>query len=191
MLAAVVLVVSAALLFYWSYWPLDDILALPAVEAVPGSILATLVSAVASNTPTEQNSAAGPYDRWPLGRGFERYYGFLGGETNQYYPELVYDNHQVLPPSTPEEGYHLTPDLVDKAIQFIADGKQIAPQKPFFMYFCSGAAHAPHHVPREWADKYKGKFDDGWEAYREKTFQRQRKMGIAPADAELSRHDPP
>ena len=141
-------------------------------------------------TPTEQNSAAGPYDRWPLGRGFERYYGFLGGETNQYYPELVYDNHQVQPPSTPEEGYHLTPDLVDKAIQFIADGKQIAPQKPFFMYFCPGAAHAPHHVPREWADKYKGKFDDGWEAYREKTFQRQKKMGIAPADAELSRHDP-
>lgn len=141
-------------------------------------------------TPSEQISPAGPYDRWPLGRGFERFYGFLGGETHQYYPELVYDNHQVEPPKTPEEGYHLTEDLVDKAIQFIADGKQVAPDKPFFMYFCPGAMHAPHHVPREWADKYAGKFGDGWEAYREKTFRRQKEMGIVPADAELSRHDP-
>ena len=116
-------------------------------------------------TPADQISAAGPYDRWPLGRGFERYYGFLGGDTHQYYPELVYDNHSVEPEKTPEEGYHLTEDLVDKAISFIADSKQVAPNKPFFMYFCPGAAHAPHHVPKEWADKYKGKFDDGWDAY--------------------------
>lgn len=141
-------------------------------------------------TPADQISAAGPYERWPTGRGFERYYGFLGGETHQYYPELVYDNHQVDPPKTPEEGYHLTEDLVDKAIQFIGDGKQIAPDKPFFMYFCTGAMHAPHHVTKEWADKYKGKFDDGWEAYREKVFIRQKKLGIAPQNAELSRHDP-
>ena len=91
---------------------------------------------------------------------------------------------------TPEEGYHLTEDLVDKAISFIADSKQVAPNKPFFMYFCPGAAHAPHHVPKEWADKYKGKFDDGWDAYREKTFARQKELGIIPKDAELSRHDP-
>ncbi len=141
-------------------------------------------------TPADQISAAGPYDRWPLGRGFERFYGFLGGETHQYYPELVYDNHPVHPPKTPEEGYTLNEDLANKAIQFIADAKQVAPNKPFFMYFCTGAMHAPHHVPKEWADKYKGKFDDGWEAYREKTFARQKELGIVPKDAELSRHDP-
>lgn len=141
-------------------------------------------------TPAEQNSPAGPYNRWPLGRGFERYYGFLGGDTHQYYPELVYDNHQVEPPKTPEEGYHLTEDLVDKAISFIADSKQIAPNKPFFMYFCPGAMHAPHHVPKEWADKYKGQFDDGWDAYREKVFAKQKELGIIQKDAVLSRHDP-
>jgi arylsulfatase len=141
-------------------------------------------------TPADQISAAGPYERWPLGRGFERFYGFLGGETHQYYPELVYDNHQVEPPKTPEEGYHVTEDLVDKAISFIADAKQVAPTKPFFMYFCTGAMHAPHHVRQEWSAKYKGQFDDGWEAYREKVFARQKALGIAPADAQLSRHDP-
>ena len=120
-------------------------------------------------TPAEQVSAAGPYDRWPLGRGFERYYGFLGGDTSQYYPDLVSDNRQVEPPKTPEEGYHLTPDLVDKAISFIADAKQLAPEKPFFLYFATGADHAPHQVPKEWADKYKGTFDDGWDAYRERS----------------------
>jgi arylsulfatase A-like enzyme len=141
-------------------------------------------------TPADQISAAGPYDRWPLGRGFERFYGFLGGETHQYYPELVYDNHQVEPPRTPEEGYHVTEDLVDNAISFIADSKQVAPNKPFFMYFCTGAMHAPHHVPQEWSDKYKGAFDDGWDAYREQVFARQKELGVVPADAELSRHDP-
>jgi len=141
-------------------------------------------------TPADQISAAGPYDRWPLGRGFERYYGFLGGETHQYYPELVYDNHQVEPPRTPEEGYHVTEDLADKAISFIADSKQVAPNKPFFMYFCTGAMHAPHHVRKEWSDRYKGEFDDGWEAYREKAFTRQKELGIVPEYAELSRHDP-
>ena len=141
-------------------------------------------------TPSEQISAAGPYDRWPLGRGFERYYGFLGGDTHQYYPDLVYDNHQVEPPKTPEEGYHLTADLADKAIGFIADLKQVAPDKPFFLYFAPGANHAPHHVPKEWADKYKGKFDEGWDVYREKVFARQKELGIMPKDAKLSRHDP-
>ena len=141
-------------------------------------------------TPAEQISAAGPYDRWPLARGFDRYYGFLGGDTHQYYPDLVFDNHQVEPPKTPEEGYHLTVDLADKAIEFIADLKQVAPEKPFFLYFATGANHAPHHVPKEWADKYKGKFDDGWDAYREKVFARQKELGIVAKDAVLSRHDP-
>ena len=141
-------------------------------------------------TPADQISAAGPYDRWPLGRGFERFYGFLGGDTHQYYPDLTYDNHRVEPPKTPEEGYHLNEDLAGTAISFIADAKQVAPNKPFFMYYCTGAMHAPHHVPKEWADKYQGAFDDGWEAYREKVFARQKELGVIPADAQLSRHDP-
>jgi arylsulfatase A-like enzyme len=141
-------------------------------------------------TPAEQVSAAGPYDRWPLGRGFDRFYGFLGGDTSQYYPDLVYDTHQVEPPNTPEEGYHLTPDLVDKAISFISDSKQLAPDKPFFLYFATGAQHAPHHVPSEWADRYKNKFDDGWDAYRAKVFAKQKELGIIPQNTVLSRHDP-
>lgn len=141
-------------------------------------------------TPTEQCTAAGPYDRWPLGRGFERYYGFLGGDTHQYYPDLVHDNHQVQPPRTPEQGYHLTEDLADHAIQFIADAKQIAPDKPFFMDFCTGAGHAPHQVPRQWIDRYEGAFDDGWDAYREKVFARQKELGIVPPNTKLSARDP-
>ncbi len=141
-------------------------------------------------TPAEQTSAAGPYDRWPLGRGFERFYGFLGGDTHQYYPELVRDNTQVEPEKTPEEGYHLTVDLVEKARAMIADAKQVAPDKPFFMYFCTGAQHAPHHVPQEWADRYKGQFDGGWDAYREKVFARQKELGVIPEHTTLSRHDP-
>jgi arylsulfatase len=141
-------------------------------------------------TPSNQETGAGPYTRWPLARGFERFYGFLGGDTSQWYPDLVYDNHQVEPPKTPEEGYHLTEDLIDKSIQFIADAKQVDPAKPFHLHLCFGATHAPHHVPKEWADKYAGKFDDGWDAYREKVFARQKELGIVPADTELSRHDP-
>ena len=141
-------------------------------------------------TAMDQSSAAGPYDRWPLGRGFERFYGFMGGETNQYYPALYYDNHTIAAAKTPEQGYHLTEDLVDKAINFIADAKQVAPQKPFFLYFCPGAAHAPHQVPKAWVDKYKGKFDGGWDKLRDETLARQKKKGIAPANAVLSRHDP-
>jgi arylsulfatase A-like enzyme len=140
--------------------------------------------------PSEFESAAGPFDRWPLGRGFERFYGFLGGDTSQWTPDLVYDNHQVEPPRSPEEGYHLTEDLADRAIDFIADAKQVAPHKPFYLHFCPGATHAPHHVPKEWADRYEGQFDDGWDAYRDRVFARQKELGVMPADAELSRHDP-
>jgi len=141
-------------------------------------------------TPAEATSPAGPFERWPLGRGFERYYGFLGAETNQYYPDLVRDNAQVEPEKRPEQGYHLTEDLADKAIGMIADAKQVAPSKPFFLYFAPGAMHAPHHVPKEWPDRYKGAFDGGWDAYREAAFARQKEMGIVPEDTVLSRHDP-
>jgi arylsulfatase A-like enzyme len=127
---------------------------------------------------------------WPVGRGFERYYGFLGGETNQWYPDLVYDNHPVEQPSWPEDGYHLTTDLTDKAIEFVKDSKMLVPDKPFFMYFCPGACHAPHHAPKEWIEKYKGKFDMGYEKYREAVFERQRKLGIFPDTAELSPINP-
>ena len=141
-------------------------------------------------TPPEHTTAAGPYDRWPLGRGFERYYGFLGGETNQWYPELTYDNHEVEQPALPEDGYHISVDLADKAIEFIQDAHVSAPDKPFFMYYATGAGHAPHHVPKEWADKYKGKFDGGWEEYRKVVHQRQLDMGIIPPGTELSAQDP-
>ena len=140
--------------------------------------------------PSEFESGAGPFDRWPLGRGFERFYGFLGGDTSQWHPDLIYDNHQVEPPRTPDQGYHLTEDLADKAIQFIADAKQVAPHKPFYLHFCTGAMHAPHHVAKEWADRYAGQFDDGWDAYRERVLARQKELGVMPPDAELSRHDP-
>ena len=120
--------------------------------------------------------------QWPLGRGFERFYGFLGGETNQWYPDLVYDNHPVAQPALPEDGYHLSVDLTDKAIEFIQDAKAVAPDKPFLLYYCPGAAHAPHHVPREWADKYKGVFDMGYEAYREGVLERQKALGLIAAD---------
>jgi arylsulfatase A-like enzyme len=127
---------------------------------------------------------------WPVGRGFERYYGFLGGETNQWYPDLVYDNHPVDQPAKPEDGYHLTTDLTDKAIEFIKDAKVIAPDKPFFMYFCPGATHAPHHAPKEWIERYAGKFDMGYERYRELVFDRQKQLGIFPDHAELTPLNP-
>src|SRR4051812_11719527 len=141
-------------------------------------------------SPPEHETPAGPYDRWPLGRGFERFYGFLGGDTNQWYPELVYDNHSVEQPKSPEEGYHLSVDLADKAIEFIQDAHVNAPDKPFLLYYATGAGHAPHHVPKEWADRYKGKFDGGWDEYRNVVHQRQLDMGILPPGTELSPHDP-
>jgi arylsulfatase len=128
--------------------------------------------------------------QWPLGRGFERFYGFLGAESNQWYPDLVYDNHPVEQPRSPEEGYHFSVDITDKALEFIRDAKAIAPDKPFFFYYCPGAAHAPHHVPTEWADKYKGKFDMGYEAYRELVFERQKQLGVIGDEAELSPINP-
>jgi arylsulfatase A-like enzyme len=141
--------------------------------------------------PVWETSPAGPFDRWPTpGNGFEYFYGFFGGETDQWYPSLHEGITRVEPWGTPEEGYHLTPDLTDKAIAWISQQKALVPDKPFFMYFATGATHAPHHVPKEWADKYKGTFDDGWDALRERTFARQKELGVIPPDAELTpRHE--
>ncbi len=140
--------------------------------------------------PSDEMNMASTKRNWPVGRGFERFYGFLGGETNQWYPDLIYDNHPVEQPSWPEDGYHLTTDLTDRAIEFIKDAKSVVPDKPFFMYFCPGATHAPHHAPREWIDRYRGRFDMGYEAYREQVFERQKAMGIFPESAELSPLNP-
>ena len=141
-------------------------------------------------SPPEHETPAGPYDRWPLGRGFERFYGFLGGDTNQWFPDLVYDNHTIEQPAQPEDGYHLSADLADRAIEFIQDAHVNAPDKPFYLHYCTGAGHAPHHVSAEWADRYKGKFDAGWDEYRRVVHQRQLDMGIIPAGTALSAHDP-
>lgn len=131
-------------------------------------------------------SAAGPFDRWPLGLGFERYYGFLGAETSQWTPELVRDNTHIDPPRTPAEGYHLTEDLVDQAIRMITDQQQAAPGKPFFCYVATGAAHAPHHVHESWVEPYRGRFDGGWDAYREVAFAKQLADGIIPSGTILT-----
>lgn len=141
-------------------------------------------------TPLEESNLASTKRHWPLSRGFERFYGFLGGETDQWYPELVYDNHPVAPPGLPEDGYHLSKDLADKTIEFIRDAKVIAPDKPWFSYVCPGAGHAPHHVFKEWADRYAGKFDMGYERYREIVLANQKRLGIVPPDTELSPVNP-
>ncbi|WP_078290918.1 arylsulfatase [Mycobacterium sp. D16R24] len=141
-------------------------------------------------TPLEESNLAATKRHWPLSRGFERFYGFMGGETDQWYPDLVYDNHPVQPPATPEDGYHLSKDIADKTIEFIRDAKVIAPDKPWFSYVCPGAGHAPHHVFKEWADKYAGTFDMGYELYREIVLENQKKLGIVPSDTELSPVNP-
>jgi len=135
--------------------------------------------------PEAEMNVASPRRNWPTGRGFERFYGFLGAETNQWYPDLVYDNHPVDQPRSPEEGYHFTDDITDKALEFIKDAKVMAPDKPFFMYYAPGACHAPHHAPKEWAEKFRGRFDMGYEAIREQTLARQRELGIVPPNTEL------
>ncbi|HBX09476.1 MAG TPA: arylsulfatase, partial [Candidatus Microthrix parvicella] len=135
--------------------------------------------------PTDEMNLASTRRNWPSGRGFERWYGFLGAETSQWYPELVYDNHAVDQPSLPEDGYHFSVDITDKAIEFVRDAKAVAPEKPFFLYYSPGACHAPHHAPKEWIDKFKGQFDMGYEEMREQTLARQKEMGIVPEDTVL------
>src|SRR5207342_2409607 len=140
--------------------------------------------------PVWQTSPMGPFDSWPTGSGFEYFYGFIGGETNQYAPAIYNGTVAVEPDRTPEEGYHFTEDITDRAIEWVRQQKSLMPDKPFFMYFAPGATHAPHHVPTEWSDKYKGRFDHGWDALREEILERQKELGVVPADAELTaRHE--
>ncbi len=141
-------------------------------------------------TPRWQRSAAGPFDTWPLGLGFERHYGFLQGDTNHWAPNLVCDNHYIEAPRPPGEGYHLSEDLADQAVRMVQDQQHGAPGKPFFLYFALGAMHAPHHVAPEWVDPYRGVFDKGWDAWREEVFARQVASGVVPAGTELTARPP-
>jgi arylsulfatase A-like enzyme len=142
------------------------------------------------SVPVDDAHAGGTKETWPLHQGWDRFYGFIGGETNQWYPDLVEDNHQIEQPYPPEEGYHLSKDLADQAIKMIRDVKQSAPSRPWFMWFCPGANHAPHHCPQDYIDKYKGVFDDGYEAYREWVLARMIEKGILPEGTELTPINP-
>ena len=138
--------------------------------------------------PVWETSPMGPFDQWPSGGGgFEYFYGFLGGETNQFYPAIYEGTTPIEPDKTPEEGYHFTEDMTNKAIKWARQQKALMPDKPFFMYFAPGACHAPHHVPKDWIDKYKGKFDQGWDKLREEIFARQKELGVIPGNAELTK----
>ncbi|SNT13107.1 arylsulfatase [Granulicella rosea] len=138
------------------------------------------------NTPLWETTSAGPFDRWPTNRGFEHFYGFIQGADNQYYPRLFRDTVQVEPPATPEQGYNFTTDIASDAVHWLHAHDGIAPDKPFFLYFAPGAVHTPLQVSKQWIDKYKGKFDQGWDKLREETFARQKKLGVIPANAELT-----
>jgi len=141
--------------------------------------------------PVWESSPQGPFNAWPTGGGgMEYFYGFLGGETNQYYPALYEGTTALEPDKTPAEGYHFTEDMTDKAISWVRQQKALMPDKPFFVYYVPGATHAPHHVPKEWADKYKGKFDGGWDKLREETLARQKALGVIPPEAELTARPP-
>jgi arylsulfatase A-like enzyme len=136
--------------------------------------------------PVWQSSPMGPFDAWPSGGGgFESFYGFIGGENNQWDPALYDGTTPIEPPATPEEGYHLTEDLADHCVSWMRQQKALMPDKPFFVYFAPGATHAPHHVPKEWADRYTGQFDEGWDVHRVRTFARQKELGVIPADADV------
>jgi arylsulfatase A-like enzyme len=140
--------------------------------------------------PMEQGSAAGPFDQWPLARGFNRFYGFLEGETDQFHPDLVCDNHHVEPPAGPADGYHLSQDLVDQLLRMISDSTAVRPDRPFFAYLPFGATHAPHQAPPEYLAKYRGRFDEGWDVVRQRWFQRQIDEGVIPPDTVLSPRNP-
>jgi arylsulfatase A-like enzyme len=142
------------------------------------------------NVPVDAFDIGANRKHWPLGLGYDRFYGFIGGETNQWYPELIEDNHFVEPPYAPDAGYHFSKDIADKAISLIRDTKQSRPDKPWYLWYCPGANHAPHHAPKEYIDKYKGKFDDGYEAYREWVLARMTERGILPKDTQLTPINP-
>ena len=159
-------------------------------EALLGAGVSTFAVGKWHLTPSQDSSQAGPFHRWPLGRGFERFYGFMGGDTDQFHPDLVHDNHWVPQPSQPADGYHLNADLADHAVQFLADLRSVAPSKPWFLYVATGAGHAPHQVESEWIEQYRGAFDSGWDDYRRVVFERQRELGLLPDGAQLSERDP-
>jgi len=137
-------------------------------------------------TPEEDLHLGAPRTTWPLGRGFERFYGFMGGETNQFEPALTHDNHRVAPPRSAADGYHLSEDLADRAIEFVADLRHVQPTQPFLLHLALGACHSPHQAPVAWLDRYRGRFDDGWDAWRAATLERQQRLGVVPADVGLS-----
>ena len=159
----------------------------PLAETLKLNGYATAQFGKCHEVPVWETSPMGPFEHWPTGSGFEYFYGFICAETNQYYPSIYEGTSPVEPEKTPEEGYHFTEDLANKAIKWVRQQKSLMPDKPFFMYFAPGATHAPHHVPKEWSDKYKGKFDQGWDKLREETFSRQKQMGVIPSDCELTR----
>jgi arylsulfatase A-like enzyme len=140
--------------------------------------------------PMEQCSAAGPFDQWPLARGFDRFYGFLEGETDQFHPELVCDNHPISPPAAPEDGYHLSEDLIDQLLAMVSDSKGVRPDRPFFAYVPFGATHAPHQAPASYMEKYRGKFDEGWDITRQRWFERQLASGVVPEGTQLAPRNP-
>jgi arylsulfatase len=141
-------------------------------------------------TPEDETHMAASRSTWPLGRGFDRWYGFHGGETHQFVPALYHDNHSVRPARSIEDGYHLSADLADRAIEFLGDLRAVDADQPFFLYFCTGACHSPHQAPRPWIDRYRGHFDGGWDDWREKTYARQLAMGVIPAGTGLSPRPP-
>ncbi len=140
--------------------------------------------------PTQDTSAAGPFDQWPLGRGFDRFYGFLEGETDQFHPELVRDNTHIDPPAKPEDGYHVSEDLVDQLLQMINDSNGVRPDRPFFAYLPFGATHAPHQAPREYLDKHRGRYDEGWDVVRQRWYERQLELGVIPEGTALAPRNP-
>lgn len=140
--------------------------------------------------PMEECSAAGPFDQWPLGRGFDRFYGFLDGETDQFHPSLVCDNHYIDPPAGPDDGYHLSGDIVDQTLRMISDSTGVRPDRPFFSYVAFGATHAPHQAPASYMAKYRGRYDEGWDVVRQRWFERQLELGIVRADTELAPRNP-
>jgi len=140
--------------------------------------------------PMEQCSAAGPFDQWPLGRGFDRFYGFLEGETDQFHPELVCDNHPIPPPAGPEDGYHVSEDMIDQVLRMISDSKGVRPDRPFFAYVPFGATHAPHQAPASYLEKYRGRYDEGWDVVRRRWFERQLELGVIPEGTQLAPRNP-
>ena len=159
-------------------------------EVLKAAGYATLCAGKWHLAPTNDISAAGPFDQWPLGRGFDRFYGFLEGETDQFHPQLVVDNHHIDPPGTPADGYHLSEDLVDQLLQMINDSKGVRPDRPFFAYLPFGATHAPHQAPESYLAKYRGRYDEGWDVTRQRWYERQLELGVTSSDTQLAPRNP-